>query len=144
MTPILNYLNRELYRITHLRGASDLPILYFRLFQVVSILLFIALVFSAIPAMGWSAIGIILTSLISLALNLAAAEMGMRAALQNQPMAVAIAVMLALSHLFSVQFPLSLFGVYSCLNPAAQKRYLRWAPPWVKQLLAKLKMDWSE
>ncbi len=143
MTPIKNFLNREFYRLTHLRGLSDLPILYFRSFQGVGILIWISFSFSILGGLGLSALGMVLSSLISLAMNLVAAEVGLRASLRDQPMAVGIGLMLAVTHLLSVQFLLSVFGLYACLNPAAQKRYLRFAPSWVKDWLGKFKIDWT-
>ncbi len=144
MHPLKEYFNKEFYRLMHLRNMSDLPILYFRIFQILSILIFFSLSLSLLSALGWSAFGLLLSALVSLALNVAAAEVGFRATSHHQPMVVGIGLMLSVSHLFGIQFLLSVFGFYAFLNPASQRRYLRWAPPWVKDILSKLKMNWTD
>jgi hypothetical protein len=144
MNSVKNFLNRELYRLMHLKSASDLIILYFRVFQAVTIFLFLSFALTIFGAMGISGLGMVLTTFISSVLNIATAEAGLRTSQNNQSITIAIGILLASTHLFSTQFPLSLFGFYACLNPASQKRYLRNSPPWVKELLSRLKMDWIE
>jgi hypothetical protein len=144
MNAMKKFLIQEFEKLSQIRQASDFPIVYFRLFQLVTIFITIAFAFSSLGLLGFAGIGRILNCILWAALNLLAAEVGLRLIVQSQATGVAVGLILAILHTFSIQFLLSLFGFYAFLNPASQKRYLRSTPPWVKEALKVLRIHWLD
>jgi hypothetical protein len=149
-------ISEQIGRLKTLREGNELYFIFFRLVQLTGIAISLYSVYAlfllrsvyTLPPIDSATSGLAtrltLTLSIWILLTLAASEIGLRLLDRNKIVGFYIGVALSLRYTFSFGFLLGIFGLYAFLNPSAQKRFLKDAPQWLKDLLALLKISQIE
>ena len=152
LNSLKEFLIFEFKNICSIKEGHELPLLFFRLYQVITLVsvFYLTLVFltSGIFSAELQGVGVpfgsvLFMPLLSVFFYLILSEIGLRFMRNGKIAGFWIGLILSLKATFSLGFLLGLFGIYSFLNPSFQKKHLQNAPTWFKEFLSTLKINFT-
>lgn len=143
------FINSQINRVKSIKDGGGLYFIYFRLSQIITLVVALFVVGTMatviipmesfqLPLMSF------LLSAVALIFSLALSEFCLRSMDKGKTVGLYVGLILCVFQLFGMGFPMALFGFYAFLNPAAQKKFLTDAPPWFKDVLSNLRINFTE
>ncbi len=133
----------QILRLRNVKEGDEIYFVFLRVSQVLSVVTTLyALVLIAPMSIELSEIGapgftpkLFVPLIISFVVIFTACEIALRCLDKNKIVGFYLGLFIAMHYCFGIGIILGLFGFYSLLNPSAQKRFLKDAPPWLKEFL---------